>query len=190
MLTNDQAAVIAAQWHSGQGSALYSLTSMGYTARGQAAAALDEVRGELETLARDLTVPGNVIALADLAQLAAWLVPAALADDDGSELEARLAAGGPDANLVLDGSMYSPSWRALDGGADLWGDVVPALDQGADADAGEAYEAQLLAWTEHLGLEWADGCLWLDPPSDEPEDRPQACGCPADYHLADCPRRS
>lgn len=77
--------------------------------------------------------------------------------------------------VVVDGSAYSPSWRALQGGAEVW-DRAP--DDGAEAASlGEAYvdaldarvdrvlddlrEAGYGALVDGLWLGWDEGCLVL-----------------------------
>lgn len=57
----------------------------------------------------------------------------------------------PTAPVIVDGSQFSPSWRALGGGGIVWeaDDDVPEL----------AYIETLDAGTDMLGLYWEDGML-------------------------------
>jgi hypothetical protein len=57
--------------------------------------------------------------------------------------------------LLVDGSMLSPAWRALPGGARVH-------DEGDDlGNAAEAYAEELDDLTDDIGY-WADGCFWGD----------------------------
>lgn len=58
-------------------------------------------------------------------------------------------------DLLVDGTAYSPSWRALPGGARVH-------DEGDDlGDAAEAYQEELDSLTEDVGW-WSDGCFWAN----------------------------
>lgn len=80
-----------------------------------------------------------------------------LAAQDLQVITDALVDARPD-QLLVDGSAYSPSWRALPGGARAYAQ-----------DVGEAYEDELDRLTEGLevAVHWEDGCLWrsstLDP---------------------------
>lgn len=69
-------------------------------------------------------------------------------------------AAGP--ALVLDGSMYAPSWRALHGGSCVW----ECADGGSedDHDAIEVYTDTLDRGTDDLDLYWEEGCLFINVP--------------------------
>lgn len=82
-------------------------------------------------------------------------------------LVADLKARGFEGRTILvDGSQYGPSWRALEGGSAIWAD-----DE--DGSLGEIYSETLDRYTDEAGAWWEDGCLWfstVDP--DEEEDNP------------------
>lgn len=57
--------------------------------------------------------------------------------------------------IVADGSMYSPSWRTLPGGAQVW-------SEDTDGTLGEAYADALDEGTDAIegySLYWEEGCL-------------------------------
>lgn len=96
----------------------------------------------------------------------------ALAEHDAARIAegvryARMAAMTQpegDRTLLVDGSQYAPSWRALYGGAEVW----KSFD-GADggSDALQAYEEELDRATNDLGAYWEDGCLFYDAGGDD-----------------------
>jgi hypothetical protein len=81
------------------------------------------------------------------------------ARQDVETLRSIVAGMGPDERLVVDGSMYAPSWRTLDGGSRAWD-----LD---DGDALDAYSETLDRGTDELGLYWEEGCLWRSVDDDD-----------------------
>lgn len=99
----------------------------------------------------------------------AYAVERALEDFELIEAAARNAVMGLMTNaagslLIVDGTQYSPSWRALSGGY-----AVYALDQDHDAEGRlvGAYEEQLDELTDQWSgrheetLAWEDGCLFV-----------------------------
>jgi hypothetical protein len=132
-----------------------------------------EDRGALD-LAECVDHVGQVLAQRDLADLA----PTAAA---------ALAAG---AFVVLvDGTQYAPSWRALDGGAaayDLAG-VLAADEGGMDLDA--AYTEHLDAATEgEWGAYWTEGLLVIDGRDDDDADEGDDDDGPEDPSCRHCGR--
>lgn len=84
--------------------------------------------------------------------------------------------------VLVDGSQYSPSWRALDGGANVWelGTEAPSLE--TTLDLTEAYTETLDRYCDEAGAYWEDGCLWwasdeFDHEADEDEDRSVCAEC-------------
>lgn len=85
-----------------------------------------------------------------------------LAEEDMDHIRIQadlLTSHGVDDAVVVDGTNYSPSWRALNGGARIW--------EEADHDSHDAYLHVLDMATDSYGdgtdwyLSWDDGCLWL-----------------------------
>lgn len=84
---------------------------------------------------------------------------------------------GTSRTLVVDGSMYSPSTRALPGAAAVWEQaddeawqtyediVVDGLEQFSVPD-GRTDEAE----PEHWSVGWEDGCLWAYAPEYSEQD--------------------
>lgn len=65
--------------------------------------------------------------------------------------------------LLCDGSQYSPSWRALTGGSELWQITSDMSGQGElSLDMAEAYEEMLDKLMGEIGAYWEEGCLFLD----------------------------
>lgn len=102
-----------------------------------------------------------------------------LAKEDVARIRDAVEFGCLPGECVVDGSMFSPSWRALDGGAEVWaaldyayspnttGINHPAIERAIDAE--EAYLETLDAGTDELGLYWEDGCLWVPAEDDDDE---------------------
>lgn len=93
------------------------------------------------------------------------------AREDGVRLagavQALRARGFRGRTVLVDGTQYSPSWRALGGGGAAWelsSEAAEAATEGpgssAGADVCEAYSEQLDRETDALGAYWDDGCLW------------------------------
>lgn len=70
---------------------------------------------------------------------------------------------------VVDGTAFSPSWRALWGGSEAWALAGTRVEREGTGpphswDLGDevqgAYEEALDRVTEELGLFWEEGCLW------------------------------
>ena len=80
------------------------------------------------------------------------------ANADVDTIRTALASATPEHALLVDGSAYSPSWRALDGGAAVW-QATPEHD-GSSYDAFDAYVDTLDRGTDELGCVWDEGCLW------------------------------
>lgn len=73
-----------------------------------------------------------------------------------ADLRARGFSG---RTLLVDGTQYSPSWRALEGGSNVWSlgdDVSPE----SAADLQEVYSETLDRYTDEAGAYWDEGCLW------------------------------
>lgn len=79
----------------------------------------------------------------------------------GIEPDPRIRAEAP-AEVVVDGTQYAPSWRALPGGS-----VVDGLDPDERDQASRDYEDVLDAITDSLALWWEDGCLWVGNAPDD-----------------------
>src|SRR4051812_14982471 len=69
--------------------------------------------------------------------------------------------------VIVDGTQYSPSWRALDGGFRVGRMGQNVTDVYTSMDIVEAYESTLDAGTDALGLYWEDGCLWAPEEEDD-----------------------
>lgn len=81
------------------------------------------------------------------------------AKGDLALIDIRLT-GTPPNGAVVDGSMYSPSWRALPGGEAVW--------EMEDPDAVEAYQETLDKGTDERCLMWDEGCLWIEVEAEDP----------------------
>jgi hypothetical protein len=81
------------------------------------------------------------------------------AECDAAEIR-EMMSGAESGTVLVDGTQYSPSWRALDGGH-----AVYRLDS---ATAVAAYEETLDRATDDIGAYWEDGSLWA--PSDDTSD--------------------
>lgn len=92
--------------------------------------------------------------------------------------------------VIVDGSQYSPSWRAMRGGNEVH-------ELGDDlGDAAQAYSEELDrltdAYTGPSALYWEDGCLFLGAVSDDLTERCSRCGRQATEHDPidlQCPER-
>jgi hypothetical protein len=61
-------------------------------------------------------------------------------------------------HLLVDGSMFSPSWRALSGGAEVFDNELPAETYDGELDAlCDSHE-----WPEDHHVYWDDGCLFYE----------------------------
>jgi hypothetical protein len=96
-----------------------------------------------------------------------------LADQDANDVvcaasyHSRVMA--PDATVCLvDGSAYSPSWRALDGGHLVYTFECPEACETYE----ESFDAIVDDWNgrQEETLAWSDGCLFLLGPDADPEE--------------------
>jgi hypothetical protein len=80
------------------------------------------------------------------------------ARSDAQDIAQRLVGSMP-GECIVDGSMYSPSWRALDGGAAVW-----AIES---EDVTDVYNDELDRRVDDLPVMWEDGCLFVHPDESE-----------------------
>lgn len=91
-----------------------------------------------------------------------------LAEADLSILYASVSAtvqGGlapGERSILCDGSAYSPSWRALSGGGQVWVLDVEGLYSEAYTEALDAGTDDPTRWGAGLALYWEDGCLFVE----------------------------
>jgi hypothetical protein len=90
---------------------------------------------------------------------------------EATEMLSRMAPG--ERVLLMDGSQYSPAWRAMAGGAHAWGLSEAFDDLGESGLIVEAYSEELDAAIGETDLDgasisWDEGCLFLDAP--DPDD--------------------
>jgi hypothetical protein len=83
--------------------------------------------------------------------------------------------GNDGCTVLVDGSMFSPSWRALPNGPEVW-DYADQHCSGISYDAFDAYTEGLDKTTLYIRTEighyvsWEEGCLYLFGPNHEDGD--------------------
>lgn len=179
-LSETDARQIASEWHSGQGSALYSLASTGHIDHG-AEREIERAMADARSVASSLE-QGETDDTRALSALLAYVQahdPCRIAETWGhadaasviADALALLAQGTPavgERTCMVDGSALSPSWRALPHGPAVWDtDNADVAEWFA-----ESLDEKLDTWSGPRGeyLLWEEGCLFLcafDDPTDE-----------------------
>ena len=86
----------------------------------------------------------------------------ALARKDVEEIKRRIAVEHEnhhpdDVVLIVDGTQFSPSWRALPGGAEVWAQE----ERLGCMNACEVYDETLSEGLDEMDAYWDDGCIWI-----------------------------
>jgi hypothetical protein len=156
MFTIDEARRVAQDWHGGQSSAFYAFASTGHI---DGPGLASEARMAVKGAQSDALTDEDREAARDLLQLCEALETIETAMDDLREA-AQAVADADDAverSLLVDGSQFSPSWRAIDGleavfQLDEHGELSEQVDALLDDLADDAVN-----WS----VEWEEGCLFV-----------------------------